>query len=107
MHNQGLETTRICRYLVAGRQPFPSEGGYAEGDGCKGVERRLVDGPSDVDAVGRNKDGRARRGGEEEKERGGEKKMGSQLFFRLACTVGCYSLGEKCILRPFPGLTHL
>jgi len=25
----------------------------------------------------------------------------------LYCAVSYYSLGEKCILRPFPGLTHL
>lgn len=55
-------------------------------------ECRLVDGPSEVGTAGRNKDRRGRR--EEEKgetrKKGREKtgeKMGSQLFFRLACTV--------------------
>lgn len=55
-------------------------------------ECRLVDGPSEVGTAGRNKD---RGGGGEKKRRGNEKKgrektgekMGSQLFFRLACTV--------------------
>lgn len=54
-------------------------------------ECRLVDGPSGVDTEGRSE---GRRGGKKKKERKKrerekktEEKMGSQLFFRLACTV--------------------
>lgn len=57
-------------------------------------ECRLVVGPGKVDTEGRNKDGRRRgeegEGGEKKKKKGErkktEEKMGSQLFFRLACT---------------------
>lgn len=74
-------------------------------------ECRLVDGPSEVDTVGKNKDRRGR----EKKRRGkkgrkkAEEKMGSQLFFRLACTVplAITRLERNVFSGPFPGLTHL
>lgn len=76
-------------------------------------ECRLVDGPSEVGTAGRNKDRRGgekkRRGKQEKRERKNRGKNGKSVILPVGLhrTVSYYSLGEKCILRPFPGLTHL
>lgn len=76
---KGLGTTRIYRYPVAGRlprkDPSPSEGEYAEKQRrMQRGECRLVDGPSEVDTEGRNKDERRREKREEGKKEKGERK---------------------------------
>lgn len=71
-----------------------------------------ADGPSEVDTEGRNKDRRKKKGAgkkkqNEEKKTGGKNGKSVILPVGLYCAVSYYSLGEKYILRPFPGLTHL
>lgn len=66
------------------REDMPRKRSRVQRDEC-----RLVDGPSEVDTEGKNKDRRGvekRRRGKRRKKKPKEK-MGSQLFFRLACTV--------------------
>lgn len=75
-------------------------------------ECRLVDGPSKVDTEGRmNEEKRRERKGKKEKRerKKNEGKNGKSVILPVGLhrTVSYYSLGEKCILRPFPGLTHL
>lgn len=75
-------------------------GGDGDGVSEKG-KVPMADGPSVADTEGRE-DRRRRK-----KKRTG--KMGSQLFFRLACIVplAITRLERNVFSWPFPGLTHL